>query len=150
MTSFMDDHLPDVDRDSLLLLVLTCKFKALAMQLRKTSTIPGLCMSKPLSPPLSEAVVKIPKSFGGKLVTPIAFAKLPGGTSGRTLRSRDITCRWIRAEPVKNIFCLMILVFKSKDHHYCIYFSNNKIVLITIKQQLPKQLRKYCYTHVPR
>ena len=74
------------------LFVLTCKLSDFAMQLRKTSTMPGFCKSKPVSPPDdSEAVVKMPKSLGGKLVTPSALAKFAGGTSGRIRRRREMT-----------------------------------------------------------
>ena len=72
------------------------------MQLRKTSTMPGFCKSKPASAD-SDAVVRMPKSLGGRLVTPSALAKFAGGTSGRIRRRREMTCRWILAEPVEPI-----------------------------------------------
>ena len=76
----------------MLALVLTWRLSDFAMQLRKTSTMPGFCKSKPASAD-SDAVVRMPKSLGGRLVTPSALAKLAGGTSGRIRRRSEMTWR---------------------------------------------------------
>ena len=83
--------------------------RALAIQLRKISRMPILCMSKggsnaSLSSVLSfdarEAAVKMVKSLGGSAGTDKMLANLAGWTKGRTLFRTDITARWTLADPV--------------------------------------------------
>ena len=85
----------------------TCNVNALAMQLRKTSIIPGLCILKLLSVPLlssrfdgkfpdcnadcEEDIRRELKSLGGKSAIPRMLPKLAGEISGRTRRSKAIT-----------------------------------------------------------
>ena len=63
----------------LLALLLTCKVRAFAMQLRKTSAIPmslGVMAS-------DDDLARMPKSFGGNCTMPRRPAKVWGWTSGR-------------------------------------------------------------------
>ena len=76
------------EAESLLSLLLTCKVRDLAMQLRKTSRIPmslGVTASE-------DDLAKMPKSLGGNWAIPRRLASVWGRTSGKILLKRAITC----------------------------------------------------------
>ena len=81
----------------------TCMVSALEMQERKMSRMQGAKESKLLllaSSDTTLAAVRMVKSLGGRLWTPMMWANLAGGTMGSTLLSTEITALWTRAVPV--------------------------------------------------